>query len=85
MGAITKLKDGVYIVASQWSAKSYTVDMKARSCTCPDHVYRHLDCKHVLAVEAFRERATAPAPVDPFDLSHTPLKMDPRLYGGSKL
>jgi len=81
MGAITKLKDGVYLVASQWNSdKSYIVDLAKRDCSCPDHLYRGGDCKHILAVKAFTERAK---PKDPFDLSHTPLSMRPGDWGAS--
>lgn len=27
--------------------KTYTVDLEAKSCTCPDHRYRNTTCKHM--------------------------------------
>lgn len=34
--------------------KTYTVQLKlnAWKCTCPDHSYRHLECKHILFVKS---------------------------------
>lgn len=26
-----------------------TIEPETRKCECPDHVYRHLDCKHIRA------------------------------------
>jgi len=43
----TKKSDDVYEVYSEnGTAKTYTVDLSRKSCTCPDHTYRHRECKH---------------------------------------
>lgn len=42
----------LYKVASN-SGKTYLV--KPGSCTCPHHQYREVTCKHMEAVEAWRE------------------------------
>jgi transposase len=41
----------VWIVPSQSSGKSYTVDLKAEppSCTCPDYADHRRECKHIFA------------------------------------
>jgi predicted nucleic acid-binding Zn finger protein len=31
----------------QGSTAQYVVDYAARTCTCPDHVHRHRQCKHI--------------------------------------
>lgn len=51
---------GLYDVVSQ-SGKSYTVDAREGHCTCPDHEYRDVRCKHIRRV-AF-ETGEEPVPV----------------------
>lgn len=34
-------------VDSESSDKTYEVDLEARTCTCPDHVFRGTTCKHL--------------------------------------
>jgi transposase len=43
----------VWIVPSHASGKKYTVNLDhgSPSCTCPDHEYRQVKCKHMFAVE----------------------------------
>jgi len=51
-GIIQKNKDGTFNVASQFTPEAcYTVDLKLRTCTCPDFYYRRVECKHILAVK----------------------------------
>jgi hypothetical protein len=49
--AFQKNFDGTFTVTSQWTpGKSYKVDPRTDSCSCPDSVYRRIQCKHLLAV-----------------------------------
>ena len=41
-------------VPSCTGTRRYTVDLKAGSCTCPDHLRRGEACKHLYAVEIAR-------------------------------
>lgn len=45
---------GTYRVPSFTGEGTYTVDLKRRSCTCPDSAYRGETCKHLLAVALVR-------------------------------
>lgn len=58
---------GRFQVVSQ-SGSSYTVDARRGTCTCPDHVYRDVRCKHLRRVAfATGERpvpADVPGPID---------------------
>jgi transposase len=60
--------EGVWIVPSQSSPKTYTVDLNSipPSCNCPDHKEHDFKCKHIFAAEyaAGRERGETvpPAP-----------------------
>ncbi len=51
-GSIQKNKDGTFNVISQFSPEMcYTVNLSKSACTCPDFVYRKVQCKHILAVK----------------------------------
>ena len=57
---IKRLDQNTYQVKSQKYPKTYDVvsTEKGWICTCPDHIYRHVCCKHIHAVEwsiKFRE------------------------------
>lgn len=41
-------EDNIAIVTS--GKKVYRVDYHGKVCECPDHTYRHVDCKHIRAV-----------------------------------
>ena len=45
-------------VISSGSGRSYTVDLDAGACSCPDHVYRHSHCRHIEAADIAREQIT---------------------------
>ncbi len=56
IAAVCKLskKNGVWQVPSQspgMTEKIYAVDLKAQTCTCPDHAENGHKCKHIYAVE----------------------------------
>lgn len=49
-------KDGeIYLVESSSKGKTYQVDLKKNSCTCPQYLFRArrtgTDCKHLAAVK----------------------------------
>ena len=50
---ITRINSSYYRVKSQSSEKAYNVTATSQGwyCTCPDHIYRHVCCKHIHAVE----------------------------------
>jgi len=52
-GQIKRLDSCTYTVKSQSSDRDYHVskDKNGWVCECPDHVYRHVKCKHIFAVE----------------------------------
>lgn len=41
--------DDLYVVVSQ-SGKEYLVDAREGACSCPDHRYREVRCKHLRRV-----------------------------------
>lgn len=43
-------------VVSSGSGRSYSVDIDAGSCDCPDHLHRHNRCRHIEAVDIAREQ-----------------------------
>ncbi|KDE59194.1 zinc finger SWIM domain-containing protein [Halostagnicola sp. A56] len=47
--SVLALGDGLYEVESE-SGHTYLVDLEAGRCTCPDHVFRNVRCKHVRRV-----------------------------------
>jgi transposase len=55
------LVNGHWIVPSQTASdKRYRVDVKAGTCTCPDHAETGSKCKHVYAVEFTMRREQKP-------------------------
>ncbi len=50
---IQRISQDNYQVKSQSGNGEYTVSLKEFGwvCSCPDHVYRHVKCKHIFAVE----------------------------------
>jgi transposase len=55
---LTRKPNNTWIVPSQSSAKTYTVDPDPESprCNCPDFEARQLRCKHIYAVEIILQR-----------------------------
>ncbi|GAB7019165.1 hypothetical protein JCM18750_20260 [Halostagnicola bangensis] len=47
--SVLALGDGLYEVESE-SENTYLIDLKAGRCTCPDHVFRNVRCKHIRRV-----------------------------------
>ncbi|MFC4247070.1 SWIM zinc finger family protein [Natribaculum luteum] len=62
--SVLALGDGLYEVDSS-SGNTYLVDMLAGRCTCPDHVFRNVRCKHVrrVAMEITEGRVPPPGKV----------------------
>ena len=54
--------DGTWLVPSQTSQQSvaYTVNLEAKTCTCPDHVEGGFTCKHFYAASIVRTRDVLP-------------------------
>lgn len=50
---VTRINDNYYTVKSQTTSNKYDVVKSgdAWKCTCPDHIYRQVCCKHIHAVE----------------------------------
>jgi transposase len=62
IAALCKLapKEGQWVVPSQTASdKQYMVNVKAGTCTCPDHAETGLKCKHLYAVEFTMKRELA--------------------------
>jgi hypothetical protein len=62
IAALCKLKhdNGAWVVPSQSGAeRTYRVDVRAGTCTCPDHLETGAKCKHVFAVEFTMKREVA--------------------------
>lgn len=57
-------RDGQYSVTTD-SGSEYTVDIHAETCTCPDHEYRGVKCKHIRRVEFETGLVAIPADVSP--------------------
>jgi transposase-like protein len=60
-GSVKRINDVNYIVASQSGNTSYNIQLTELGfvCSCPDHIYRGIKCKHIHAVEfsfALREQ-----------------------------
>ncbi len=51
--AVKRINDVTYKVNSQSSNGSYTINLNKIGfiCSCPDHQYRGIKCKHIHAVE----------------------------------
>jgi transposase-like protein len=55
--AISRLDENTHQVKSQSGDGHYVVldTPFGKKCNCPDHVYRHVQCKHIIAVEYSQE------------------------------
>jgi hypothetical protein len=54
-GSIKKIDDRNYLVSSQSGNGSYNISLTESGfvCSCPDHMVRHVKCKHIHAIECF--------------------------------
>lgn len=59
--AITPLGGGIYEVESQ-SGNTYSVDLPGGRCTCPDHNFRQVRCKHLRRVAMEVTEGLVPPP-----------------------
>lgn len=59
--AVTSLGGGVYQVESQ-SGNTYSVDLPGGRCTCPDHNFRGVRCKHLRRVAMEVTEGLVPPP-----------------------
>jgi putative transposase len=52
-GSVKRINKASYKVNSQSSNNSYNVNVTeiGWNCSCPDHIYRGVKCKHIYAVE----------------------------------
>ncbi len=50
---IHRINETLYAVESESTDRSYTVNVQAQSCSCPDATFRNRACKHVAAVQEF--------------------------------
>jgi predicted nucleic acid-binding Zn finger protein len=52
-GSIKRISDVSYIVNSQSGNGDYNVNANEMgwNCSCPDHLYRGVKCKHIYVVE----------------------------------
>ena len=59
--SVLALGDGLYEVESGRGA-TYLIDVEAGRCTCPDHVFRNVRCKHLrrVAIEITEGRTPPP-------------------------
>ena len=60
-GAITMINDSHYRVRSTSSNNTYTViaTKSGWTCSCPDYARHNAKCKHVYAIEFYRESTTS--------------------------
>jgi putative transposase len=73
-GQIKRLDDRTYEVSSQSGHGLYTVVRNARGwrCSCPDHIYREVKCKHIWAVQfssQLRDRVRENVVIQPVTVS----------------
>ena len=78
-GQVKRLDDSTYEVKSQSGHGLYTVvkdnHLRAWRCSCPDHIYREVKCKHIWAVEfshALRAEVSNQVVIKPLDLTICP-------------
>ncbi len=76
-GQIWRYSNGLYRVMSQSGRGSYQIQKTdlGWKCTCPDHVNRGVECKHIIAVKlsyALREEVKANVTLDPVVLTNCP-------------
>jgi hypothetical protein len=52
-GSVKRINDKSYVVNSQSGNGSYIIHLTELGwvCSCPDHLYRGIKCKHIYAVE----------------------------------
>jgi putative transposase len=72
-GQIKRLDDTTYQVNSQSGHGLYTVVRKTRDwrCSCPDHIYREIKCKHIWAVQfsqTLRKTVSESVVIKPLDM-----------------
>ena len=62
--SVLPLGDGLYEVESA-SEQTYLVDLEGGRCTCPDHVFRGVRCKHIrrIAIEITDGRTPPPGEI----------------------
>jgi len=79
---VRRLDDQTYEVNSQSGNGSYTIvktPERGWRCSCPDHIYRRVNCKHIWAVrfsQALRQEVSSQVVIKPLD-------METCLYCGS--
>jgi hypothetical protein len=71
-GSVKRINDSSYIVNSQSSNGLCHIRLTelGRNCSCPDHLYRDVKCKHIYAVEftsALREQVKKEIVIQPVD------------------
>jgi hypothetical protein len=71
-GSVKRIDDANYIVNSQSGSGSYNIHLTQLgwNCSCPDHLYRGVKCKHIFAVEfsfALREQVKKEIIIQPVD------------------
>ncbi len=71
---VKRLDDRTYQVSSQSGNGLYSVVRRGRvwRCSCPDHIYREVKCKHIWAVEfsqALRAEVSNQVVIKPLDLT----------------
>ena len=77
-GQIKREDDHTYVVKSQSGHGVYTVHLDPVSgwrCSCPDHMYREVKCKHLWACELssrLREQAKKNLVIEPVTMSECP-------------
>jgi transposase-like protein len=56
-GAVKQLDNTTYQVRSQSGNGYYIVvaTPNGKKCNCPDHIYRHVQCKHIIAIDYSQE------------------------------
>ena len=74
-GQIKRLDDSTYQVSSQSGHGLYTVVKGSRDwrCSCPDHVYREVKCKHIYACEfslKLRNKVRENVVIEPVQSTH---------------
>jgi putative transposase len=74
---LKRLDDQTYQVTSQSGSGLYSVVRRGRGwrCSCPDHIYREVKCKHIWAVEfsqALRAEVSNQIIIKPLDLTTCP-------------
>lgn len=73
-GAVTRINENTYSVKSQSGSGDYEVihGIFGFACSCPDHTYRSVKCKHIFAVEyslKLREQVKASVVINAINVS----------------